>query len=83
MEFGKRHDTTDNGLLLVPTCYRLVMDLSFMLRTCYGLVSDTTGRSPTCYGISIVTEGDKPPTGPGGPGLDSEIRANPMRSVNT
>ena len=25
-----------NGLLPSPTCYRLVADLSFMLRTCYG-----------------------------------------------
>jgi len=27
MEFGKRHDTTDNELMPVPTCYRLVADL--------------------------------------------------------
>jgi len=27
MEFRKRHDTTDNGLLPAPTCYGLVTDL--------------------------------------------------------
>jgi len=27
MEFGKQHDTKDNVLLPVPTCYGLVMDL--------------------------------------------------------
>jgi len=30
--------------------------------------------------ISVVTGGSWPPTGPG---LDPEIRTNPMRSVNT
>jgi len=27
MEFGKRHDTTDNGRLPAPTCHRPVTDL--------------------------------------------------------
>jgi len=33
MDFGKRHDTTDNGLSPAPTCY------SFMLRTCCGFAT--------------------------------------------
>jgi len=28
-----------NGLLPAPTCYRLVMDFSFMLRTCCGFAT--------------------------------------------
>jgi len=45
---------TCNGLAVekLPTCYRLVADLSFMLQTCYGLVSNTMGESPTCYGLA-------------------------------
>jgi len=41
----KRH----NGRLLVPTCYRLVADLSFMLRNCYREVANKY-QSP-CLGL--------------------------------
>jgi len=37
----------------LPTCYTLVMALSFMLQSGCGLV---TGKSPTCYGETGVKD---------------------------
>ena len=42
-----------NGLLPAPTCYRLVADLSFILRTCYGEVAN---RLRSCYGETGVMD---------------------------
>jgi len=56
-----------NRLLPVPTCYRLITDLWFMLWTCYRLVTDfsfmlrtccglATGKSPRFYGETCVMD---------------------------
>jgi len=39
--------------LPAPTCYRLVADLSFMLRICYSEVADLLR---TCYGETGVMD---------------------------
>jgi len=48
-----QHIRHRNGLLPVPTCYRLVADLSFMLHTCYGEVANLLW---TCYGETGVMD---------------------------
>jgi len=49
MEFGKRCDTTDNGLLPAPTCYRLVVYVADLLQT-YKFVVDLL-RGNWCNGV--------------------------------
>ena len=56
MDFGKRHDTTDTTDFFARAkllAYRLVADLSFMLRTCYGEVANLL---QTCYGKTGVMD---------------------------